>query len=205
MLAPSRPALLARLRGAALLCLCAATLSVAAAGKPPVISDEEAAVFAAVINHGLDRGAKSLVIAETTTGDAAALAGDAERSTAITTELGLPPAVFADWARRNTRFDIIDRPLTIGVTYQMLGMKTLREIFAKDEPKAGWQAFFARYPEAAGLIRLSHAGFDETGQHALLYLEHQCGADCGTGRLVYLQKTMDGWTVNNATLVWMTE
>lgn len=176
----------------------------ATAAPEAAISEREADIYATVINHGLDADAQTIVIAERTTGDPAALAGDAERGAAAIAELAVPPATFADWARRNARMDPLDRALNLTVTYQVLAPKTLAELFETGEPEAGWQQFFARFPGAAGLLRLSHVGFDETGQHALVYLEHQCGAECGTGRLVYLVHEATGWAIRNATLVWMT-
>ncbi len=181
-----------------------AVAGVAAAASDTAISEREAAIYSAVINHGLDAGAGMIVIAERTSGDPAALAGDAERGAAAIAELAVPPSTFTDWARRNARLDTLDRALNLKVTYQMLGVKALAELFGSNEPSAGWTQFFARFPGAAGLLRLSHVGFDDTGNHALVYLEHQCGAECGTGRLVHLVLDPAGWTVKNATLVWMT-
>ena len=101
---------------------------------------------------------------------------------------------------------LIDRPLRLDITYQLLDQDERRKLFAAAEPKLAWSQFFARYEGAPGLLRLSRAGFDDTREHALVYVEHQCGVECGAGRLIHLQRGADReWQVKGAALVWMVE
>jgi hypothetical protein len=176
-----------------------------AAEAQPSLAPREAEVLSAVINHGLEAGVPMVVIAEQTTGDPAAIAADGEVVAAVVASLEIPPSLFADWARRNAAISRIDRPLNLAVTYKLLEAEAHAELFAGTDPAAGWRQFFERYAGTPGLLRVSHVGFDETGVHALVYFEHQCGADCGAGRLVHLARDSGAWQVKGGALVWLSD
>lgn len=168
--------------------------------------DREVHVLSALINHGLAPDTPIIVIAERTTGDPASVASDDETQMAIVQELGIPAATLDDWSLRNAASRLIDRPLDIDVSYQMLSEAGLSEMFGDVEPQDGWTAFFTRFAGAPGILRVSRAGFDDSLSHALVYIEHQCGAECGAGRLVHLVLETDGaWRVQEGAVVWMTE
>ena len=168
--------------------------------------DREVQVLSALINHGLAPDTPIVVIADHTTGDPASVTSDDDTATAIVEELGIPRATLDDWSLRNVAPRLIDRPLDIDVSYQMLSEGTLSELFSDVEPQDGWAAFFTRFAGAPGILRVSRAGFDDSLSHALVYIEHQCGAKCGAGRLVHLVRETDGaWGVREGAVVWMTE
>ena len=111
---------------------------------------------------------------------------------------------FDDWKRRNAQADDIELSLKLDITYQVINAKTLKTLFDGVEPAQGWQAFFNRYAGAPGILRLSHVGFDDTLGHALVYVEHECGAECGAGRMLHLVlKPGGGWQVQSGVTVWM--
>lgn len=178
---------------------------VSAEGAAP-FGDREVQVLSALINHGLAPDTSIVVIADHTTGDPASVASDDDTATAIVQELGIPRATLDDWSLRNIAPRLIDRPLDIEVSYQMLSESGLSELFSDVEPQDGWTAFFTRFSGAPGILRVSRAGFDDSLTHALVYIEHQCGAECGAGRLVHLLRDIDGaWRVREGAVVWMTE
>ncbi|MGR8921232.1 MAG: hypothetical protein ACU85V_16575, partial [Gammaproteobacteria bacterium] len=166
--------------------------------------EAELAVYAAVIEHGLDGSVPIVVIDATTTGDPAAIA-EHDDASALVEELGAPPEALDDWRRRNAGVATIDHPLTLDVSYRMLDTETRERLFAGDRPAAGWERFFESYAGAPGLLRLSRAGFGDDLTHALVYVEFQCGYDCGSGRLVHVTAADGGWRVSDAAVVWMVE
>lgn len=169
------------------------------------LEQRELEIYSSLINHGLADTVPIVVLAAETTGDPAAIAGY-EDAAALIDELGVPAETLRNWQRRNTGLFAIDSPLKLNVSYQMLDAKTRAEIFADVEPEAGWSRFFARFVGAPGLLRLSRAGFDDNLDHALVYVEYQCGVDCGSGRLIHLaNESGDSWQVMNAALVWMVD
>jgi len=171
----------------------------------PRTSAVDVEVLGALLTHGLGPDSGTLVIANETTGDPAALAADPATGAELVKQLGTPPDAFEDWARRNARREPLDRPLPLAVPYRLLGNDVLDELFEGVEPRQGWQQFFARYEGAPGLLRASRVGYDASGLHALVYVEHQCGAECGAGRLAYLVRENGAWTVKDAVIIWMTE
>jgi hypothetical protein len=178
----------------------------AQAGDSVPFGDREVQVLSALINHGIAPDTPIVVIADHTTGDPASVTSNADTAMAIVEELGIPRATLDDWSLRNVAPRLIDRPLDLQISYQMLNEGTLGELFDNVEPQQGWSEFFTRYAGAPGIVRVSRAGFDDSLSHALVYIEHQCGAECGAGRLVHLVRETDGgWRVQDGAVVWMTE
>jgi hypothetical protein len=186
---------------AVILALCACVTHGASATSAV---ERDLGVWTALIAHGLAPGSRNVVIADETTGDPSALGVKTDARAAVINELGLPPAAFDDWVRRNHTQDPIAHPLKLEVSYQVLSAKLRAELFADVAPALGWQQFDARFPDTNGWIRLSHVGFSDDYRQALVYLEHQCGATCGTGHLFRLDATMQGsWIVADGLIVWM--
>jgi hypothetical protein len=175
-----------------------------AATAVPNYAERELGVWSALINHGLEASAKMVVLADQTSGDPAAIARDATISANIVKQLDVPASAFADWQRRNARIDAIDATLKLNISYQVLDAKTRKALFEGVTPASGWENFFKRFAGAPGLLRLSHVGFDDSLSHALVYVEHECGADCGTGHLFHLGLSPSGmWQVQGGVTVWM--
>lgn len=175
-----------------------------AGAAAPNYAERELGVWSALINHGLEASTKMVVLADQTSGDPAAIARDASISANIVKQLDLPPSAFADWQRRNMRIDALDATLKLNVSYQVLDAKTRKALFEGVAPATGWENFFKRFAGAPGLLRLSHVGFDDSFGHALVYVEHECGAECGTGHLFHLRVSPNGaWQVQGGVTVWM--
>lgn len=173
------------------------------AGDATPVSDIE--IWSTLINHGLGADVPVVVIAERTSGDPAALAGSDDTPSVIE-ELGAPAETLGNWLQRNEQTYTIDDPLNLRASYQLLDSEGRASLFKDVEPAAGWANFFTRYPGAPGLLRVSRAGFDATLTHAVVYVEFQCGAECGSGRLIYLRQTDERqWEVKNSALVWLTD
>ncbi|MEQ8230131.1 MAG: hypothetical protein RLW61_23315 [Gammaproteobacteria bacterium] len=191
---------IARACGAALLALLASPLVADSLGELDV------AVFEAVLTHGLESDESMLVLDAVTTGDPAAIGEHVELARGLVGELGAPGATLDDWLVRNADTVTIDQPLDLPVSYHLLDADERAEIFAAPEPQLGWSQFFERFRAAPGLVRLSRVGRDAGARHALVYVEHQCGVECGAGRLVHLARDdTAGWRVAGAVLVWMIE
>lgn len=181
------------------------TASISAYATDKTVSEIDLEVWSALVNHGLGEGVAIVVIAEQTSGDAAALGG-AEDISAVIEELGAPAEVWANWLQRNRHAHDIEGALDLTTSYQILSRDAREKLFQNAEPQASWAQFFERYPGAPGLLRLSRAGLGSRLQHAVVYVEYQCGAECGSGRLIYLSNPSgDKWQVQGAALVWLTD
>lgn len=63
--------------------------------------------------------------------------------------------------------------------------------------------FQQTFPEAAGTISLSHAGFDSRLDEAIVSTSFVCGGLCGSGRLYILRKKKGTWQVIGSSTVWI--
>ncbi len=182
------------------LCLLLAGKATAA----PELPSEEYAVFRALLDHGLGPEAQQVIVAETTTGDPAGILPAVKADEVRAKELGTSLELLRDWSLMNERQFSLGQGFTTRVPHVLLSDSARETLFRGDEPQQGWKLFFRKYPLAAGLVRLSRAGFNAARSEALVYLEFQCGAECGSGRLVNLARTPGGiWQINNGELLWI--
>jgi hypothetical protein len=66
---------------------------------------------------------------------------------------------------------------------------------------------YARKPyrpfgDGIGVISLSKVLFDATGRRAILFYEFNCGPRCGSGKIVFLERSMDKWNIVGQKRVW---
>ena len=168
------------------------------------IPDYEYRILATVLNHGLSDEVDHVVIADTTTGDPTAVAKGAPDLAALAQTLEVPPAALADWKTRNARRVPLARSFPLKTPYTLLSAAQLATIFDGRNPAASWRKFRAAHPHSAGLVRVSRVGFDPQFADALVYVEFECGAACGSGRLVHMKhNASDQWDVVSGELLWI--
>jgi hypothetical protein len=167
------------------------------------LAAEEYALWSAVLQHGLGADAKEAVIAEATTGAPGEVVGGATPETRAP-ELQTTPELLAEWVHLNARTFHLETRFKLNIPYVLLRESDRDLLFRGDDPVASWKLFFARYPGSSGIIRLSRVAFDAAEAQALVYVELDCGAECGTGRLVQASRGEDrAWHVTAGELVWM--
>lgn len=184
-----------------------ATLAASAsalAAPLPGVPDEDYALLSSAIAHGLGPEAKRIVIADMTSGDPSAIvAGDAKFDE-LAEKLATTPALLRRWATLNQRRYPLTKRFTLPLAYELLLQADREMIFSGPDPAQGWQRFFTRYPDAPGLLQVSRVAVDDAAQNALVYIEFQCGANCGAGRLVQMQRAPDqAWRVQAGELIWI--
>jgi hypothetical protein len=77
----------------------------------------------------------------------------------------------------------------------------MNQIFAVNQD--GWQVFYARFPEAPGIISLSRVGFNDRLDQALVYLGNQSHWLAGAGHFYLLKKVNGAWTVDQKVMTWI--
>jgi hypothetical protein len=78
------------------------------------------------------------------------------------------------------------------------------EIFEREKTKPkSWRGFYAAFPGAAALVRVSAPIFTVDGNAAIVYIDKQCDMLCGGGFNLELKKSKDGWEVVRRDLAWM--
>ena len=171
------------------------------------ISEQHYLVLSRVLEHGLGEECRELVIEERTTSGSFALNAPDSPLEETAELIGVKPGLLATWQRTNLDFEFLAENLSLDCTYHLISTEQREALFdsaAINEPEQGWRNFRREYADAAGIIRMSVPVFDETGQHALTYIEFDCGPSCGSGRFVVLDKSPQaGWAVSGGSLVWM--
>ena len=71
--------------------------------------------------------------------------------------------------------------------------------------KGGWDEFYRRYPESAGLLAMSRVGFNANRDMAFLYVGSSSGPRAGTGCFILLQKSKasDRWYIVKHIPLWV--
>lgn len=59
------------------------------------------------------------------------------------------------------------------------------------------------YPDAGGIVGLSHVVFTEDRKTALVYVDFWCGGLCGEGSLYLYEKSDEGWKRVSDTSLWV--
>ncbi|MEM7542361.1 MAG: hypothetical protein AAF384_12375 [Pseudomonadota bacterium] len=166
----------------------------------------ELSVLNAVMAHGLDASYKFVTIAETTTGDSAGIFAKNRSPETLADLWQIPTALLVDWRDKNLTPETIVETFELPINYQMLSGEHLTEIFVDEDAYAGWRRYYERFQDSAGILRISRVGFDSNQSAALVYMEHQCGLECGQGRVVYLTyDPKEGWQPLLSIIVWIAE
>ena len=160
------------------------------------------AIYSSIINHGLDRNAEIVVIAEKTTGGASQI-GPTDDIEKITTALGIDLNTYVDWGKRNREKVDFSSILKLDVPYVLLTEGKRRAIFDQTDIKAAWVTFSDYHNGAKNLLRFSQIGYNYDITSALVYVEHLCGPECSSGRFVALKLVGTQWVVKGSNLIWV--
>jgi hypothetical protein len=138
-------------------------------------------IISAAINHGAGSDSGKIIIDDTT-------------ATAL-----------REWSRLNNRRYTLQSNINTASAHELLSQQSRSAVFNNSDPGKNWQQFNAKFPGSTGILRISRPGIDDTAKTALIYMEFECGTQCGSGRLVNLvQRPSGNWNVVSATLLWIT-
>jgi hypothetical protein len=93
------------------------------------------------------------------------------------------------------------RSFTLPIPYQIVASSEMRTTFGT--PGDTWGRYYEKYPNSAGLLRLSRVGFNSDGNQAALYVSNYCGGLCGGGYFVIMEKVDSNWKVVQEVQVWV--
>ena len=162
-------------------------------------------VISAAINHGAGTDSGNIIIDDTTTGASVDIYDPTQSREMLITELGTTSRALGEWSRLNNRRYSLQSQINTNARHELLSQQSRSKLFNHHEPKINWQQFKTKFPDSTGILRVSRPGIDDVTHTALLYMEFECGMQCGSGRLVNLVQQASGtWSVSGATLLWIT-
>ncbi len=90
-------------------------------------------------------------------------------------------------------------------TFTLATPEELQKVFGdpKKERVDPWKRFYARYPDAGGVVTLSRVGLDKARTQALVGVTVSNGGLAGAGVLVLLVKDKDAWVVRTISEIWV--
>jgi len=173
-------------------------------GGAPAFGPDEQAVYAAVLSQKLS--APSFVIRDATHADAF-FGPLADTLAQVLQQMhGVAMQTSASFLARNAQSQPLRPEMSLGAPYVLMTDLELQQLF--DPPpeagvEAGWPAFYARYPDAHGIITLSRVGFNAAGDQALVYVGNQSAELGGEGIYFLLNRVGTDWLVDQQALTWI--
>lgn len=186
----------------ALLMLAACNVTTAPPTQTPTpdVAAEESAVYAAAIQSRLGGVPELLVLADQTEVD---IGGQlTETLEYVTQQLpGIAPDTLASFHSRNDRSYPLSPDLTLPSQHVLLSVTEEQALFSAEG--GGWEAFYQRYPNAQGVMRLSRVGFNAAMTQAVVYVGNQSHWLAGAGFYYLLTKENGTWRVTGEVMVWI--
>jgi hypothetical protein len=166
------------------------------------LDEEEYAIYSALLNEKYIEGRTNFLIVVDQTVAKPSLAKELERDDLQQMLLPISPLTVAAFKGKNKEAQALKGALNLKVRYILLRNREWGEFFRGDVIR-GWEEFYRRNPGATGYIRLSRVGINPNGHEALAYVEHGCGATCGTGNYVLLTNRGKEWKVEKMVMLWI--
>lgn len=173
-------------------------------------SDE---VYAAVVNWrtahpGEGPQAKLLVFSDTTVQYSCFKEKPEDCATEVREQLtrtfgqDLEIGVLSDYLERNKDRGLLSKSIPTNIPQSWLSDAAEEGLF-KRKKHDGWKEFYAKYPDAGGIMAFSRVGFNEKRDRALLYSTIGCGWLCGTGHYHLLKRESGKWVLFKSYMAWI--
>ena len=161
---------------------------------------DELAVYAVVIDSVLaDSTQPFVVLADSTS--VSHVEAEAVRNFATELDARFPASAVADYREKNGAQALLPAAIPSGATLRIF---TPRLVFVPDgNLRAAYAEFQRRYAPATSFHTLSRPGLDAERRHAVVVTGSHCGALCGHGQIVLLEKGPIGWRVAHRRTTWV--
>lgn len=113
----------------------------------------------------------------------------------------LQQATIDAFREANVQQASLRRSFHLPIDYELVDSTQLESIVKKNG--GGWPAYYRRFPGSQGILTFSRAGFGADGTQALFYLSNRCGALCGTGEYVVMEKRNGRWVIGKEIEMWI--
>jgi hypothetical protein len=131
----------------------------------------------------------------------------------VVSDMPVSPIDYAlDWPSRSLRAELATRVpdgirwphLNICPAVRIVDGKKVDSIFTRQTAiPPNWKPFYAAFPGARGLLRISLPVFTPDRRRAVVYLEAECDSLCGSG--FYIELTLKGaeWRISRQENAWI--
>jgi len=182
------------------------------AGDQSGIPAEEYAIYAAVIgdmfaNYRVSSDPQSkvklLVIEDRTVNNTFAVIRGEGEGKRVKQEFSsiISQETIDDYLAKDAKSHQLTKSFDLKLKYTLIPKKKIKQIFKSGLD--GWGKFYMRFPGSVGLIALSRAGLNSSGNQALVYISHSCRGLCGSGTYMLLVKNKQRWIVKKKFTAWV--
>lgn len=166
---------------------------------PKTCTDEDYAVFSALLNHLYPKQKGETVVLIDRTMIHPSLSGSPPNQRRSFFE-NVPDEARDALYERNRYHAKIDVD-KIKTSSRILVL-TNDEYDALFRSRDGWEEFRRRYPMSQGIVSLSLSGIDQENRHAVIYAGVTCGPACGGGSVFLLSRENGEWKVAKMVTIW---
>jgi hypothetical protein len=106
-----------------------------------------------------------------------------------------------DYVAKNAKSHQLTKSFDLKLKYTLILKEKIEQIFKGG--LGGWGEFYRQFPDSGGLIALSRAGLDSSGNQAIVYIAHSCAGLCGSGHYMLLVKNGQRWIVRKKFMAWI--
>lgn len=161
---------------------------------------DELAVYATVIDSVLaDTTQPFVIVADSTS--VSHVEAEAVRNFVAEVDPAFPAEAIADYREKNGAQWLLPAAILAGATLRIFAPRT---VFTADgNLREQYAEFQRRYAPATSFHTLSRPGFDAGRRRAVVVTGSHCGALCGHGQIVLLERGPAGWRVTRRRTTWV--
>jgi len=166
--------------------------------------EEEYKVYSAILKakHQAEKS-KTLVILRRTAQNGLTLSGSDDQKDILQALSPLTEETLRSYNSRNNAEMELANKFDFTAWVALVDEKEIDEIFRRPDLENNWKAFYQKYPDSGGFIRLSRVGFDATDKQALIFVSQHCGVLCASGTYYLLVKENGEWKVKKERQAWI--
>jgi hypothetical protein len=165
------------------------------------IRAEEQAVYVAVFTEIYGEPRMYVLMDQTSPGIEGVEGLDAAIASILAQFTGLEDATTESFRARNEAAVILPADMDLGLPYVLLTRADFDVIFSQNT--SGWDVFYTRYPNSAGMTTVSRVGFNEDFTQALVYVGTMSHWLAGAGYYILLVKSSGTWQVDQQVMAWI--
>jgi hypothetical protein len=170
-----------------------------ATGRTCELTQDDYALFGMLLNEFRRPDGKEMLIINVTATPDKFL--ETQANSRLRSDSSAAPDTFGDYAEKAHSACPVKPEFGDPNSYKVIERNEVDNFFKNGF--SGWQEFYKKYPKSSGYWEFSRPGYNATRDEALLYVDHYCGGDCGTGYLYVLSKQRGKWTVKHHLMLWI--
>ena len=173
---------------------------------PPQLTDDESAVYTALFQDIFESSKhQEIILIDSTSigvppGLVTKVSVEGEQTARFLSRIS--PDTKQDWTDRNKEHTRLPSPCHLAPECVVFEVADIAPLVKNDR---AWRGFMKKHPNSPGIVVVSRIGFNRDRTEAIVYIGRACGTICGEGEYARLVKLNNSWTVEDHTVVWLSQ